>query len=318
MNKHKFFIPLIFIVMSFTSCQYGLNQMFYRSQGIDERGKYMDRFFVNLGDIYTTSEDSYSFFIFTDCHFGSSKFSGTDGIIGFLEDWSIKNSTDEKKKIRFALFLGDASDTGDQREYEDWKELDKKISQIILPNNPNATNVLCILGNHDVFNDGFPLWKKYCYPYQPTFRFAVSTGIGKRVFYSMDSSNSLFGTGQLDFMRFKMTSDYNLDMRTTVMSHSPLHTYAQPFISMDNQDRIGAIKLFNETGVDFYMSGHIHLGGTYDFKLFREICFKSHTKDHGGSFFYVATMDEKARHMTVSRYDNFGWEAPLDVDVYKF
>lgn len=329
MKKMLLLAVAIFFASIFSSCQYGLNFWQWARDDVDNRWNSKSDAYTDLGNFLTVEKDEYTFLLFSDIHYGKTGFPETDQLLKFLDDYAKKNPTDP---LRFVVCLGDIAEKGTFDEIRNYHNFEPKVMEkikaanksagtLISEDEPRLNRIVTILGNHDLYNEGFDIWRLQTYPGTPGAKFTVTTKNGKtRSFYNMDSASSAFGSYQFNFFDSKLRGDENSKF---ILTHEPLHQMGTPLVpelvvSFVQKDRLKMIQLLLETNVDFYFSGHVHSGGDYDWEEFKEFSFKSYTECQGDHCFYTVTVNEEEKTVKIDRYKNIYIEEPDDITIYRF
>lgn len=255
--KNRLLVVLCLIItLSSVSCIYGTNNFLYKGNQVDNRVDY----FHELSDFEKKIEknklpNKYKILVITDTHFGSpQKKTETARFYNWLE--KIKSDTTDKPK--FCLILGDNVDRGYDSEYKDFCEFVKQIEEAGIP-------VISTVGNHDLYNSGWDLYQKYCYPHCTLFHFETK-GIS---WYSIDTGTGNIGIKQYNIIRKALFSD---DKPKIVLSHYPLtNSKWLGAVSLhDSTERNLLIDLYSRTNVFSILCGHLHQINYSDLGVFIE------------------------------------------------
>ena len=288
----------ILFLFAFSSCaNYGFYQLLFGEEDVDERF----RGFSDLsGETVLSSSlglnGKYSFIVVTDVHIGASDVRSSK-MNDFLNEISLLFESIDKTKIpRFIVNLGDTADGGHLSEYNDYNSYLEKIRKLAVEKNvvssTEAFKIYTILGNHDLYNNGWTDWKKTVYPYKSTYYFSLSSGAADYdslpfSFYFVDTGNGAFGTDQLDAFEKLLKSDPNPKM---IFSHYPFYSDNVPFMALeDTTERNYLLSLFAKNNVKALFGGHVHTVFEHGFGSFSQINTSALFKNEA---FRLVTVDE--------------------------
>ena len=288
----------ILFLFAFSSCaNYGFYQLLFGEEDVDERF----RGFSDLsGETVLSSSlglnGKYSFIVVTDVHIGASDVRSSK-MNDFLDEISLLFESIDKTKIpRFIVNLGDTADGGHLSEYNDYNSYLEKIRKLAVEKNvvssTEAFKIYTILGNHDLYNNGWTDWKKTVYPYKSTYYFSLSSGAADYdslpfSFYFVDTGNGAFGTDQLDAFEKLLKSDPNPKM---IFSHYPFYSDNVPFMALeDTTERNYLLSLFAKNNVKALFGGHVHTVFEHGFGSFSQINTSALFKNEA---FRLVTVDE--------------------------
>lgn len=295
----RFFILASFLIsLAFSSCaNYGFYQLLFGEEDVDER---FSGFSDLSGETVLSSSlglnGKYSFIVVTDVHIGASDVRSSK-MNDFLDEISLLFESIDKTKIpRFIVNLGDTADGGHLSEYNDYNSYLEKIRKLAVEKNvvssTEAFKIYTILGNHDLYNNGWTDWKKMVYPYKSTYYFSLSSGAADYdslpfSFYFVDTGNGAFGTDQLDAFEKLLKSDPNPKM---IFSHYPFYSDNVPFMALeDTTERNYLLSLFAKNNVKALFGGHVHTVFEHGFGSFSQINTSALFKNEA---FRLVTVDE--------------------------
>lgn len=295
----RFFILASFLIsLAFSSCaNYGFYQLLFGEEDVDER---FSGFSDLSGETVLSSSlglnGKYSFIVVTDVHIGASDVRSSK-MNDFLDEISsLFESIDKTKIPRFIVNLGDTADGGHLSEYNDYNSYLEKIRKLAVEKNvvssTEAFKIYTILGNHDLYNNGWTDWKKMVYPYKSTYYFSLSSGAADYdslpfSFYFVDTGNGAFGTDQLDAFEKLLKSDPNPKM---IFSHYPFYSDNVPFMALeDTTERNYLLSLFAKNNVKALFGGHVHTVFEHGFGSFSQINTSALFKNEA---FRLVTVDE--------------------------
>ena len=270
----------ILFLFAFSSCaNYGFYQLLFSEEDVDDR---FSGFSDLSGETVLSSSlglnGKYSFIVVTDVHIGASDVRSSK-MNDFLDEISsLFESIDKTKIPRFIVNLGDTADGGHLSEYNDYNSYLEKIRKLAVEKNvvssTEAFKIYTILGNHDLYNNGWTDWKKTVYPYKSTYYFSLSSGAADYdslpfSFYFVDTGNGAFGTDQLDAFEKLLKSDPNPKM---IFSHYPFYSDNVPFMALeDTTERNYLLSLFAKNNVKALFGGHVHTVFEHGFGSFSQI-----------------------------------------------
>ncbi len=264
-------IPLIFI----QSCKYAFHEAFWRDNPVDSRSTNFRP--IDLGEKDITVSKKYDVIIITDTHFGHKDYQPPQS--AFLK-WLSTYKDSEGKQPLFCITLGDLVDHGTASEYEELAAFLTKIEDSGVP-------VYNVLGNHDLYNSGYSLWKKTCYPHSPAYYFETD---GFQ-WYFLDTASGTLGRPQFYALKDKLKSSTKPKM---LFTHYPLYGDGIFYFCLSNpRERAELISLFGRTNVKLYCAGHYHKGRYYDFGAFQEHILEAFGQYSG---WYVMHIDESDAH----------------------
>jgi len=185
--------------------------------------------------------DNFTFIWFSDLHMTGSGNHALDRIGRYAD------------RVRAAMIFcsGDLVDRGLETEYARMEQLAAQY----LP-----APFFSALGNHDLYNGGWARFKSLVGP--SVFRF----GYGPCDFVFIDAANGTVGKDQLNWMEDelpKLSRPHRF-----VFGHYPLYqgTVQTPGSMGNTEERLALFQLFDQSGIDFYLSGHIHVGSSFDIR----------------------------------------------------
>lgn len=292
----RFFILTSFLIsLAFSSCaNYGFYQLLFGEEDVDER---FSGFSDLSGETVLPSDlglgGKYSFIVVTDVHIGASDVHSSK-MNDFLDEISSLFESSDKTKIpRFIVNLGDTADGGHLSECNDYNSYLEKIRKLAVQKNVVSAaedfKIYTILGNHDLYNNGWTDWKKTIYPYKSSYYFSLSSGSSPFSFYFVDTGNGAFGTDQLDDFEDLLKSDSNPKM---IFSHYPFYSDNVPFMALeDTTERNYLLSLFAKNNVKALFGGHVHAVFVHGFGSFSQINTSALFKNGA---FRLVTVDENS------------------------
>lgn len=185
-------------------------------------------------DTHIVDPENFSFAFVGDLHVGGTD---TTRFRSILE--KAKSSGDE-----FIVLLGDLTDKGEATSYEAIHQAlqDYGWEQRVVP----------LLGNHDIFTEG---WENY----QKVFGAAhYSVDIGNSRFIAIDSADGIIGKEQFDWLRQKLEEPQLT--HTFLLSHyMPVVPGQQTYLKLSNFfEAQSLMQLSSEKNVTAMLGGHYH------------------------------------------------------------
>ena len=270
-NQHIICALLAFLTFFLLdSCKYGISQFATREDSIADRVSGLNSYVPS-----PTDEPLYKVLVVTDVHFGSSAQRYDDAFYAWLEgETDGKKNTDD---IAFAICLGDVAHHGFSSEYEDYQTFSRRIEAAL-----GGKRLYSIVGNHDLFNNGWAQWLKYVNnwsgnPLDTSFFMFKTKNIH---WYFIDTGSGTMGRSQYKTLKAHMEKDKGPKV---VCSHYPLYSdgknLANYFTLQNPLETTRLIDLCATTDTVAFLSGHTHRYVEKDFGKFREINFSSLIKD---------------------------------------
>lgn len=286
MKKKLIFIGAVFLLC--TGCKFGLQEIFWRADPVDRRSKELVKLTGSeLSFDIDTMPSKYDCLLITDVHFGNDHYSvRQDAFFKSLQKYKAEHSSPSEPQILFCIALGDIADHGRADEFDDYEAFQKGIAAVI--GKPNS--VYNVVGNHDLYNSGWKLWEKSCYPHRSAYYFETKT-FG---WYFVDTGNGTLGRPQFYDLKAKLQSSSKPKF---IFTHYPLYGHAIQYFSLSNpRERAELISLCAKNNVKMYCAGHYHRGAYYNYGRFKEFTLKAL-----GSFgeYHILHIDEDAQTFSV-------------------
>jgi len=221
---------LILWALAALTCNNDLGGLF-ASTDLDTRLKVKNKFnFLSGNDRSPVLGDEYSFIVITDIHI-------EDGNTYGLE--KIKTVIEKNNKIKFAVFCGDLTQNGDERDIKIFIEIARSLG---IPAYP-------VIGNHDIYFGNWPVWKKLIG--STSYRVNGDSA----TFFILDSANSFLGKEQTDWLEDELK---NARGRVFIFSHHNFFTgYSTIQQFADTRERARIISLLRGK-CDIVFTGHSH------------------------------------------------------------
>ncbi len=210
----------------------------------EEEDKVEDRFYESISghcrrlEIPEAASNDFSFLWTSDIHVTRYK----PHYINLLGKYA------DDHEAAFILHSGDCVDRGNEDEY---------IKLIDLLDHHSPVPMITALGNHDVYNDGWPRYKKYVGP--SVFKFSYA----RCEFVFIDTAAGTLGRSQMDWLESALKKSKK-PVRF-VLSHYPIYdgSFQTPSSMGNTEERMKLVYLFDEYDVDYFLCGHKHTGAHY-------------------------------------------------------
>ena len=295
--KVLFFSCLLAAALS-ASCNFGLPIFLYAETGVEDRARGVK--VLGGSDLpQIPNGTKYSFIVLTDPHFGEKKYKRRedDFIKKFKE---LLQNSDEGLKPRFIVNIGDTLDGGHEDEADDYNKAAARWIQTAKDElGASDYKVYAILGNHDLYNNGWEVWKKKIYPYTSYYKFTINAGgasNGGFDFYFLDSGNGTLGDPQIEDLERNLSASSRPKI---IFMHYPLYAGGIFYFALDDvHERARLISAFAESNVKYVFEGHKHQQHDYDFNNFKEAVIGAYLQER---FFGLVTVDEAAASVQFTR-----------------
>jgi len=210
----------------------------------------------------------YDCLILADIHFGNKRNPAWQKqFFNSLKKYRERHTT----PMLFCIIVGDVAHHGFADEYETVKAFYERIAdENRLPEYGDIPMpVYHVVGNHDVYNSGWKLWQRTCYPYKSSYYFETN----RLRWYFIDTASGTLGRPQFYDLKAKLQGSSKAKF---IFTHYPLYGNGIVYFSLSNsRERAELISLFAKTNVKLYCSGHYHPGAYYDYAGFQEYTLKS-------------------------------------------
>ncbi len=271
---------LVFALLLLQSCQYAFHEALWRKDPVDSRSTHI----VKVEPKFTVPPTKkYYCILIADPHLGHTKYDAPlEKFLTWLDKYIAQKGGEQPL---FCITLGDLVDHGTASEYQTFADFQKKIQDKGIP-------VYNILGNHDVYNSGYTLWKETCYPHTPSYYFETTAF----QWYFLDTASGTLGRPQFYDLKEKLAQSNKPKL---VFTHYPLYGNGAFYFTLCNpRERAELISLFGKNNVKLYCTGHYHKGGYYDFGAFKEHVL---TAFGAYSHWYVFHVDETASAFSIEK-----------------
>lgn len=245
--------------------KYGVDELFYRVMSVENRATNLKV----LEKIDTESTPEYDVLIITDVHFGNEN-KGKNGPRRESEWFNQLTEIQPNGKrlvdsVKFAICMGDVADHGKKEEFLRFdNDIRKSLEAITTDVSPSGIKIYNIIGNHDLYNNGWSEWSSIMYPHTSFYKFETS----KYSWYFIDSASGTVGGYQFNALSSSLKND---DKPKFMFSHVPIYAEDTLYFTMQNtQERNLLIAQCARNNVEFFIDGHTHKNRTSDFGKFTE------------------------------------------------
>lgn len=253
----KIIFAAVFCLFILSACKYGADNPFYPQNSVHFRDTNISHL-TSTG--FETLPSEYNFVVLTDIHYGALPFQNAPQMPDeVFINWLTNLPAAQKPK--FCLILGDVVDYGDDSQYAGFNSLVSRIEA-------QGVKVFNSIGNHDLYNSGFPKWKANCYPHTSFYDFKTS----RFSFYSLDTGSGGPGFEQLASLKSAFASDSNPKI---IFTHYPMYASPLQFSMNDTTERNLMMSLFAKNNVKLYLCGHIHIYEKYQMQNFEQYAIPS-------------------------------------------
>ncbi len=255
--KNIFLCVIISLIL--TSCDFGWSDFFGRDYQVNTRTeRLMDLNGTEFAP--SVSSETFSVLVFTDIHFGrksnTEQAKACGNFINFVNNEKQKLSNDFP--IAFITCLGDTTKSA---KTDDFKKYVSFVSDIKAK---TSIQVYTVIGNHDLYNDGYLFFKKNIYPYETAYTFRTSFNGNFMNWYFIDTANGTLGKEQLQNFMNKLENDSGDKI---VFGHHPLYAGGIIYFTLQNiNERDSLISSFAKNNVKFYLAGHCHKEHEFKYK----------------------------------------------------
>lgn len=252
----------------FTSCSYGLKEVFKRDFPVEERASELLEIDTGLD---LSQKEKYSFVVISDVHYGAKKASIEEKFLNFISDLP--------ERPDFCLCLGDIAEHGLEEEYIAFNE------KLVKPLEELGLKTFNVAGNHDLYNTGWNNYTKYNYPNTSFYKFELEG----TSFYFLDSASCNLSKPQFAQLEKAFEKDKNQKF-----SFAHVGLYADDttyFIMQDTQERNELISLFEKNNMKLFVCGHIHYYAETQYDNLKEITVPAFLEQEGWTIFTVDKAD---------------------------
>lgn len=293
-------LTALIALMVAAGCKYGAYFLLFDEETVDSRATSVTSLPLTssaedaLPDIQGLSR--YSFVIITDSHFGAAKERYDDEFCAWFETQLA--SADEAARPRFVANLGDTLNAGAKSEADDYNSFCDRLKSLAAAAGLTTLPVYTILGNHDLYNNGWNVWKHNVYPYTSYYQFSLASNAAAAdasapsgfSYYFLDSANGTLGSPQLEDLLKHLEADARPKL---IFTHYAIYGGDIFYFTLqDTIERNLLISACAKNNVRYVFAGHDHKDHRFTF----ENKFQEHVI---ASFLYgntcaLVTVDENA------------------------
>jgi len=230
----RMFLPILLCFAVF-GCDVDMGGLF-GSTDLDIRLKEKNTFkFLKGKDIFPAFGDEYSFIVLTDIHI-------KDGNAYGLEN--IKTVIEGNPEIKFAVFCGDITQKGAERDLIKFIEITGNLPIPVYP----------VIGNHDIYFGNWSVWEKLIG--STSYRINGDSA----TLFILDSANGFWGKQQIGWLENELKSAHGKATgRVFIFSHHNLFVGSTGSIQQfaDTKERARIVSLLSGK-CDMMFTGHSH------------------------------------------------------------
>jgi 3',5'-cyclic AMP phosphodiesterase CpdA len=228
----KIFKKILFFLLFFVvSCNYTDLTGFLFSSYVNERFKIKDDL-KNFSPPAVSDPDNFSFLVVADSHYAEKQLDFFKKIQEKKDEWGIS----------FVVILGDITYAGQRGEYDFAIEDFLKCTIPIYP----------VLGNHDLYNNGFDIYK------DKIGRTVYDFKVGRTHCIILDTANGTIGSLQKKWLENVLKSS-GADNILIFSHYSPTDS---EFVSYTEwsfpEEKYYLIDLLDDYNADYFFCGHLH------------------------------------------------------------
>lgn len=296
LKKFFYALPTIVLSLILAACNYGLPMFLFTETGVEERAK-SPKVLSGQELPQIGSGGKYSFVVVTDCHFGEKKYGRREE--DFLKKFkSLLQNPDPALRPSFIVNLGDTMDGGHESEADDYNNSAARWIQTAKDElGASDYKVYSILGNHDLYNNGWEVWKKKVYPQTSFYTFTLNAGGPNNFdFWFLDTGNGTLGGPQIEELEERLEKSARPKI---IFMHYPLYAGGIFYFAInDVQERARLIADFADANVKYIFEGHYHPDADYDLGPFKEADVGAYLAK---KVFGLVNVDENAGSVSFTR-----------------
>lgn len=220
---------------------YGLLLVFFGANGCFSNSHFNQRFTESDGlapptlSTQPADPDHFSFAVVGDLHI---KRANVDRLKTMLAMASAEGDS-------FFIFLGDIVVEG--------LEQDVKAFRDVLTSQGWSLKAFPVIGNHDIYNDGWTNWKKYNGPSHYSFT------AGNSRFIAIDTADGSLGEAQSKWLREKVKEGSSSKNTFLVSHYLPEVPGQRTYLKLpDDVEALSLMKLASDFGVRGWLGAHYH------------------------------------------------------------
>ncbi len=307
-SKIRFLILLLPLICC--SCNYGWYIFLFGEESVESRADSLPLIEDVCPEVlpqFSTLPQTYSFMLITDPHIGAQIYDVHKD--EFLELFTklLGETEDEGKKPRFVISLGDNGDGGRAHEFRELNEMFDTMAKMakekgVVEKASDFKN-LSVLGNHDLYNDGWENFKEIEEPFASLKKkgflsSAYTFTDGTFTFYVLDSGSGTLGETQREIVKNAMENDSKPKI---VLTHVPIYAGGNFLMTMqDTRERNILLTLFEKNNVKSLFCGHAHKEYGYNYGSWKEQVFDAFGQHRRA---YLVTVDRKNESVSWTRFE---------------
>lgn len=293
------------LLLLLNSCNYGWYIFLFDVEDVESRADSLPRLEEACPSVlpdFASFPRTYSFVAVADPHVGAQLYDfRTDD---FLREFgALLGDADERLRPRFVVCLGDNGDGGRQHEYREINGVFARMAEMAAERGvPNFRN-LSIVGNHDLYNDGWRYFREEEEPCASLFRAGKPSSAyrfsdGAFSWYALDSAAGTLGETQRRLLADAMEAD---PAPKIVLTHVPVYGGGNFIMTMqDTRERNELLTLFERNGVRQVLGAHAHREYGYNYGSWREDVLDAAGQN---GRFYLVTVDRDAASVSFQRLE---------------
>lgn len=233
----------MFLLLAVLSCDFISFSSIFNTVTVcsrfEEKDKLNDFSAPLLNDLY-----NYNFMVITDTHYGKNNQTYFNKLELFIKE----------NDIEFAVVCGDITDSGFEEEYR------TAVSDF----EKSGVKVYPVIGNHDIYNNGYELYKEY---FGRTV-YTVEFGLSKLIF--LDTANGILGNKQKSWYESQLKNNES-GIFFVFTHYSPFDSLLQTPTAMPYPEETYYFTDINSRyNVNYMITGHLH---RYDFRKVRDVSY---------------------------------------------
>lgn len=182
-----------------------------------------------------TEDEVFSFLFVGDMHFGGADTSRLQTVLQ-----AAKTHDDA-----FVVFLGDMIDQGQRADYEAFQK--------VVNDNGFREKVLYVIGNHDIFDNGWSAFRELMGPSH------YSVQIGNCKFVTVDSADGVVGEKQTQWIKEQLTGVSDSSHLFLLSHYMPFIPEQRTYLKLSNEtEAVELMKMMSRFGVEAWLGGHYH------------------------------------------------------------
>lgn len=250
-SSFRYLLILLISLFCFSSC-YGSWNFWDEGNDVDKRTQNLT-YLNDDNQIFEAAAISnlngkYTVLVISDPHFGNKRKKITgEPLFKYLDNLKTLKTAEPDKYPKFVLSLGDSVDIGFEGQYQLYIEFCEKLK-----NEYELPIIFNSCGNHDLYQNAWDNWSKYCYPYTSFYKFKTE----KISWYCLDTASGTIGLNQYRLLM----EDIKADSRPKIIfTHYPFVRFNYNCSNMaETTERNKMISDFSKNKVICLLGGHNH------------------------------------------------------------